>query len=41
MLVCDVWEHAYYIDCRNGRSGQIGAFEKAVDRDFASRNFET
>lgn len=26
LLVCDVWEHAYYIDWRNDRSGFLGAF---------------
>src|SRR5215831_17516914 len=28
LLVCDVWEHAYYIDFRNNRSAYVDAFWK-------------
>ena len=31
LLVCDVWEHAYYIDYRNNRAAYIEAFWKMVD----------
>lgn len=40
LLVCDVWEHAYYIDWRNDRGGFLGAFicERA-NWNFAARQF--
>lgn len=31
LLVCDVWEHAYYLRYRNNRAGYVEAFLKAVD----------
>ncbi len=39
VLVCDVWEHAYYIDYRNSRANYITSFWKLVNWDFASMNF--
>ena len=34
LLVCDVWEHAYYIDYRNDRSAYVDAFLKLVNWKF-------
>lgn len=31
LLVCDVWEHAYYIDQRNKRAAYVEAFWNIVD----------
>jgi Fe-Mn family superoxide dismutase len=41
LLVCDVWEHAYYIDYRNGRAKYLEAFWQIVNWQFASQNFHT
>ena len=39
LLVCDVWEHAYYIDYRNDRARYVDAFWRLANWDFAARNF--
>ncbi|MBT4937140.1 superoxide dismutase [Candidatus Peregrinibacteria bacterium] len=31
ILTCDVWEHAYYIDCRNARPKYLENFWEVVD----------
>ena len=36
LLVCDVWEHAYYIDVRNARPTYLENFWKLVNWDFCS-----
>lgn len=33
LMVCDVWEHAYYIDYRNVRKDYLKAFWRIVDWD--------
>ena len=38
LLTCDVWEHAYYIDCRNARPKYLENFWKLVNWDFAAKN---
>ena len=36
ILVCDVWEHAYYIDYRNMRAKYVEAFWNLVNWDHAA-----
>lgn len=38
LLVCDVWEHAYYIDVRNARPTYLENFWKLVNWDFVADN---
>ena len=38
LLTCDVWEHAYYIDYRNGRAAYLESFWNIVNWDFVARN---
>jgi Fe-Mn family superoxide dismutase len=40
LLVCDVWEHAYYIDYRNERAKYIENFWVLANWEHASRIFE-
>ena len=41
LLVCDVWEHAYYIDYRNARPKFLEAwFDNLVNWDFVLENLE-
>ena len=38
LFTCDVWEHAYYIDYRNGRKAYIEAFWNLANWDFVEKN---
>jgi superoxide dismutase, Fe-Mn family len=40
LLVCDLWEHAYYLDYRNLRPRYIESFWKMANWRFAERTFE-
>lgn len=40
LIVCDVWEHAYYIDYRNERPEYLAAFWELLNWDFADINFQ-
>lgn len=40
LLVCDVWEHAYYLDTQNERAKYIENFFKVANWDFAQKNFK-
>lgn len=40
LLVCDVWEHAYYIDFRNARPSYLESFWKHINWDFVKKNWE-
>ena len=41
LLVCDLWEHAYYLDYQNQRPKFLEAFvEKLANWDFAEQNLE-
>ena len=39
LMVCDVWEHAYYLDFQNKRDAYIDAFWKLIDWSFAAENY--
>ncbi|MBK7963846.1 MAG: superoxide dismutase [Bdellovibrionales bacterium] len=40
LLICDIWEHAYYIDYRNSRSNYLAEFWTAINWKFVEDNFE-
>lgn len=41
LMVCDVWEHAYYVDYRNRRPDFLRAWiDHLVNWEFAAGNFE-
>ena len=40
ILLCDVWEHAYYIKYQNKRPDYVDAWIKIVDFEAASARFE-
>ena len=39
LLVCDLWEHAYYIDYRNDRATYLKNFWEIANWEFAEKNF--
>ena len=39
LMVCDVWEHAYYIDYRNARADYLEGFWKLLNWKFVSFNY--
>lgn len=39
LLVCDVWEHAYYVDYRGNRKAYLDAFWRVANWEAASRRF--
>jgi Fe-Mn family superoxide dismutase len=36
LLVCDVWEHAYYLQYQNNRAGWVDNFMKVANWEFAA-----
>jgi len=41
LLVCDLWEHAYYLDYQNDRKAYLEAWlDKVADWAFAGRQFD-
>lgn len=39
LMTVDVWEHAYYIDYRNGRAKYLKAFWALVNWEFVNQNY--
>ena len=39
LLVCDVWEHAYYIDYRNNRKAYVEAFWNVINWKFVEKQY--
>ena len=39
LLVCDVWEHAYYLDYQNDRGAYLESFWTIINWEFANANF--
>lgn len=40
LLVCDVWEHAYYLTWRNDRNGYLHAFMQHINWDIVEQRYE-
>ncbi len=40
LLVCDVWEHAYYIDFRNARAKFLESFSKSINWKHVSEQYQ-
>jgi Fe-Mn family superoxide dismutase len=41
LLVCDVWEHAYYIDYRNERAKYLDSFLYLMNMTYANHRFDS
>ena len=40
LLVCDLWEHAYYLDWKNDRAGWLDAFvTRLANWELASKQY--
>jgi superoxide dismutase, Fe-Mn family len=39
VLICDVWEHAYYIEYRNSRANYLDGFWRSINWKFVEDNF--
>ena len=39
LLVCDVWEHAYYLDYQNLRANYVNEFWSLINWEFVEKNF--
>jgi Fe-Mn family superoxide dismutase len=39
LFVCDVWEHAYYVDYRNDRVKYLNNFWNIINWEFVNKNF--
>jgi Fe-Mn family superoxide dismutase len=39
ILVCDVWEHAYYLDKQNARAKYVADFFELIDWKKVENNF--
>ena len=39
LLVCDVWEHAYYLDYQNLRTNYVNEFWQIINWDFVTANW--
>ncbi len=40
LLVCDVWEHAYYLDYQNKRAEWVDSFLKIANWEYAARRYD-
>ena len=40
ILVCDLWEHAYYLDYKNGRKAYLEAFCDLINWDYVGAIFK-
>jgi Fe-Mn family superoxide dismutase len=40
LLVCDVWEHAYYLQYQNNRAAWVDNFMKLANWPFAAARLE-